>query len=95
MKRAWVITQEGPNYPTEVIGVLTARKSAATVKDYVEWLYALLHYGPDGHLAFATYTKRAIPCQAEYWTTNTGAPMNAYCVVPGSAICSCAPAFEA
>ncbi len=72
MKSAWVITQEGTRHATEVIGILSARKSADTAKDYVEWLYALLHYGPSEHLDLAKYQKPFNPSEAQFMTTNTG-----------------------
>ena len=75
MKTAWIITQEGTRHPTEVIGILSARRSANKVKDYVEWLYALLHYAPSDHLAFANYNRPHNPYRAQYWTTNTGVPV--------------------
>lgn len=75
MKSAWVITQEGIRHNTiEVVGVLSARKSGRAVKEYVEWLYALLHYVPQEHLQFAGYTKPTLIYEAEFWTTNTGVP---------------------
>ena len=75
-QRAWVITQEGPHHPTEVIGIPSARKSARSVKEHIEWLYALLHYYPETQLQFARYNKPEIPCEAKYWTTNTGIPVD-------------------
>lgn len=75
MKSAWIITQEGTRQATEVIGILSARKSAKTIKDYVEWLYALLNYSASGHIDFSNYRKPAIPYKAEFWTTNTGVPV--------------------
>jgi hypothetical protein len=53
MKSAWVITQEGTRRATGVIGIFSARKSADIAKEYVEWLYALLHYGPSEQLDLA------------------------------------------
>ena len=76
MKSAWIITQEGTRHPTEVIGILSARNSAKSVKAYVEWFYALLHYAPGEHLAFAKYTRPHKPYKAQYWTTNTGVPVH-------------------
>jgi hypothetical protein len=75
MKSAWVITQEGTRHATEVIGILSARKGADTAKEYVEWLYALLHYGPTEHLGLAKYRKPFNPYEAQFITTNTGVPV--------------------
>jgi hypothetical protein len=75
MASAWVITQEGTRHSTEVMGILSARKSAKTVKQYVEWLYALLRCYPDQHLEYARYIDPIIPHEAEY-KTNTGVPIN-------------------
>lgn len=71
-KSAWVIYQEGSAHPTEVIGILSARKSPETVKGYVEWIYALLNYNPEEHFDYAKYTKPHIPYEAQYSTTNIG-----------------------
>jgi hypothetical protein len=76
MKRAWIITQEGTRQAVEVIGILSARKSAKTIKDYVEWLYALLNYSPTEHIDFSNYQKPSVPYKAEFWRTNTGIPMD-------------------
>ncbi len=75
MKRAWIITQEGTRQSREVIGILSARKSAKTIKAYLEWLYALLNYSASGHIDFSNYRKPAVTYKAEFWTTNTGVPM--------------------
>jgi len=75
MKSGWVITQEGTQHATEVVGLLSARKSAKSVKEYVEWLYALLNYEAEGHFALARYNSPYIPYKAQYWTTNTGVPV--------------------
>ena len=73
MTSAWVITREGTEeHTTEVLGILSARKTAKVIKEYVEWLYALLYYDPADHLAFARYNKPYNPYKAEYWQTNTG-----------------------
>lgn len=53
LKRALVVVREATNQPDEVVGVLSARNSAHVVKRSVEWLYALMHYGPEDHLASA------------------------------------------
>ena len=50
LKRAWVIVREATNQPDEVVGVLSARRQRHVVKRNVEWLYALMHYGPEDHL---------------------------------------------
>jgi hypothetical protein len=73
MKRAWVITQEGTRQSTEVVGILSARKSGKTVKEYVEWLHALLNYAPSEHLNFAKYRNPTNLYEAEFTRTNTGA----------------------
>ena len=75
MKSAWIITQDDTRQDTEVIGILSARKSPQTVKAYVEWLYALLNYSASEHIGFANYLKASVPYKAEFWTTNTGVPM--------------------
>jgi hypothetical protein len=76
LKRAWVITLEGPQQPVEVIGVLSARKSGRKIKAYIEWLYALLSYMPSEHLGIAHYTKPLVLYEASFSTTNTGVPVN-------------------
>lgn len=76
MKSAWVITQEGTRHSTEVVGILSARKSAKKIKEYVEWLYALLHCGPSTHFDCAKYYKPINPYEAEYDRTNTGVPVS-------------------
>lgn len=73
--RVWVITREGTRHAKEVIGILSARKSSRTVKDHVEWLYALLHYHPHEHLELAKYTNPSNPYEAQYKKTNTSAPV--------------------
>lgn len=76
MKSAWVITQEGTRHSTEVIGILSSRKSAKDIKANLEWFYALLHSSPSAHLNFARYKNPEVPYEAEYGTTNTGIPMD-------------------
>lgn len=76
MKCAWVITQEGTQHETEVVGILSARKSAKLAKQHVEWLYALLHYGPADHMRLAHYNSPQNPYRAEFLTTNTGVPVD-------------------
>jgi hypothetical protein len=76
VKAAWVITQEGTAQDPEVIGILSARKSAAVVKQYVEWLHALLRYGPEDHMRLAHYNSLQNPYKAELLTTNTGVPVD-------------------
>jgi hypothetical protein len=76
MTVAWVITQEGPRHSTEVIGILSCRKSAKDIKAYLEWFYALLHCSPRTHFDFARYKNPEVPCEAKYGTTNTGAPVD-------------------
>ena len=75
MSKAWVITQEGTQTNMTVIGILSGRKSGNTIKDYVEWLYALMNYFPEEHLRLARYNNPANPYGAEYWRTNTGVQM--------------------
>jgi hypothetical protein len=75
MKTAWVITQEGTQHETEVVGILSARKSENVVKQHVEWLYALLHYGPAEHVSLAQYNSPSNPYEAQFMTTNTGVPV--------------------
>jgi hypothetical protein len=70
------LTQEGPQHPTEVIGILSARKSGQTIKEYVEWLYALLHYHPGDHLALSRYNNPTVVYEANFMTTNTGVPVD-------------------
>ena len=74
LKRAWVIVREATNQPDEVVGVLSAQNGAHVVKRNVEWLYALMHYGPEDHLASARYTRPSVPYPAEFMRTNTGVP---------------------
>jgi hypothetical protein len=76
MKTAWVITHEGTQHPTEAIGVLSARKSSREIKTFVEWLYALLSYYPGEHLRIAHYTKPLVLYEAQFFTTNTGVPVD-------------------
>ena len=76
IKRAWVITQEGTSNESEVIGIISSRKSSKTVKEHVEWLYALLYCYPEEHIGFAKYTKPEVTYEAKFWTTNTGVPMD-------------------
>lgn len=80
MKTAWVMTLEGTRHPSEVIGIVSARKGASTVREYVEWLYALLNYGPREHLDLARYNNSFKPYQAQYWTTNTRVPVQSLMV---------------
>jgi hypothetical protein len=75
MTKAWIITQEGTSDDPAVIGVLSARKSGRTVKDYVEWLYGLLHYSLGDQLSLVRYNRPCKPYKADYWKTNTGIPM--------------------
>jgi hypothetical protein len=75
VKAAWVITQEGTEHDPEVIGILSARKSGAVVKQYVEWLYALLHHGPEDHMQLAHYNSPQNPYEAKFATSNTGVPV--------------------
>jgi len=79
MTVAWVITREGPQHPTEVIGILSKRKSAH-IKEYVEWFCALLHYDPGEHLAFSRYNNPTFPYKAQVW------PVNPYMVWCGDII---------
>ena len=76
MTSAWVITQEGPQHTAKVIGILSARKSARKIKEYVEWLYALLHYHPSDHLDFTRYNNPTVVHKAQFMTTNTGVPVD-------------------
>src|SRR6266487_4438313 len=63
---SWVITREGPSHSTEVLGIISARNSDDKVKEYAEWLYALIYYGPEEHFSsFARYNNRKIPYEAE------------------------------
>ena len=76
LRSAWVIVQEGPQHPREVIGILSARKRAKKIKEHVEWLYALLHYHPSNHLDFVKYYNPVVLYEAEFGTTNTGIPVS-------------------
>jgi hypothetical protein len=76
MKRAWIITQEGTERAQEVIGILSARKSGRIVKEYVEWLYALLNYLPYEHFGIAKYNNPLTLYEAQYGTTNLGVPVD-------------------
>ena len=75
MKRAWIITLEGTSRPEEVIGILSARKGGRTIKEYVEWLYALLNYSPAMHFCLANKGNSLNPFQANFATTSTGVPV--------------------
>jgi hypothetical protein len=68
--KAWIITQEGTRTPVEVIGILSARKSAKIVKEYVEWLYALLQYSAGEHLNMARYSNPTIPYKVQFDRSN-------------------------
>jgi len=74
--KAWVITRETPNanavHNTVVVGLLSARKSAEAVKDYVEWLYVTLECSTEDLMGFVKYSKPYKPYEAQYFTTNTG-----------------------
>jgi hypothetical protein len=76
MKSAWIITREGTRRSTEVLGILSARKSAKKVKEYLEWLYALLHCPASTHFDDAKYKKTFITYGAEFDRTNTGVPVS-------------------
>jgi hypothetical protein len=76
MQTAWVITREGTRHPTEVLGILSARKSATKIKEHIEWLYALLHCDPIAHLEMARYNNPDNTCKAENDRTNTGIPVS-------------------
>jgi hypothetical protein len=56
--------------------MISARKSAKAVQGYVEWLYALLNYGPSDHIGAVRYARPHIPYPAQFWTTNTGVPVH-------------------
>ena len=75
MKSAWVITQERTRHSKEVVGILSARKSPRKIKEYIEWLYALLHSSPSTHFEMAKYSSPVTPCEAEFDQTNTGIPV--------------------
>lgn len=76
--KAWIITSETPSadaaHNTAVVGLLSARKSHQTVKEYVKWLYVMLEYSIGDMMAFVKYTKPHKPYEAQYFTTNTGIP---------------------
>jgi len=73
IKSAWVITQEGPSHPEEVIGILSSRNSDKRIKEYLEWLYALLHYSPREHFGCARYNNPHIPYRTqENWSWRGG-----------------------
>jgi hypothetical protein len=76
MKSAWIITREGTRHSVEVLGILSARKSAKKVKEYLEWLYALLHCPASTHFEDAKYNKTSISHEAEFDRTNTGVPVS-------------------
>jgi hypothetical protein len=46
------------------------------IKEYVEWVYALLYYYPEEHIKFARYTSPSNPYEAEYLPTNTRVPVH-------------------
>ena len=72
MRSAWVITRAGHYHATEVIGILSSRKSANSVRKNVEWLYALLYTPPQGHFDSASYTKILHTEKVTFHATNTG-----------------------
>jgi hypothetical protein len=74
LKRAWVIVREATNQPDEVVGVLSARNGVDVVRRSVEWLYALMHYGPEDNLAAARFNRPSLPYPAGFMLTNTGVP---------------------
>jgi hypothetical protein len=74
--KAWVITLEGTKEPRGVVALLSARKSGRAVKEFVEWLYALLYYGPAEHFSLARYRNPATIYEAVFATTNTGVPVD-------------------
>jgi hypothetical protein len=75
MASAWVITQEGTQHDTEVIGILSARKRPEIVQEYIEWLHALLHYWPAEHMTLARYNDPSNPYPAQFATTAKGVPV--------------------
>src|ERR1700733_14456150 len=75
MKRAWVITREGPQHSQEVIGIVSARIGARMMKKHIEWLDPLLHSSPSTHFEMAKYNRPARPNEAEFDRTNTGIPV--------------------
>lgn len=74
IKSAWVLFQDGTRHDIEVLSIFSARKTPNTIKEYLEWLFALLHCHPDTHVAAAKYTKPEVPCKAEFDITNIGVP---------------------
>src|SRR5262249_30258388 len=69
----WVITQEGTRQSTEVIGLLSSRKSPDKVRMIVEFIYALFNYSAGEHFSCSRYQKPQNPYPAEYNRINTGA----------------------
>ena len=76
MRSAWVITQEGTRDPTEVLAILSSRRTGRHVKERLEWLYMLLHGHPQEHFAAARYNNPQPFCEARYGQTNTGVPLS-------------------
>jgi hypothetical protein len=52
-----------------------ARKGGRAVKEFVEWLYVLLYYGPAEHLNVARYQNPSKVYEAVFDKTNTGVPV--------------------
>jgi len=72
MRRAWVVTIGGTKGPTEVVALISARRSDKHVKERIEWLNALLHGGPSTHFYAAKYNNPEGFSEAQYNRTNTG-----------------------
>jgi hypothetical protein len=77
MKSAWVIVREGTRQSAEVLAVVSARESPEAMRDRLEWLYAVLHCGPETNMDAARYRKPSVPYEAKFSTTNSGIPHQA------------------
>jgi len=52
-RQVWLITCEGTNKKAEIIGIITARRSATYVKDFVERQYAERFFSIDERVSLA------------------------------------------
>ncbi len=62
---AWIITREGTENSREVLGLLSGRNSDKKIREYLEWTYALLYYGPEDLFALLRYKNKWNPYPAK------------------------------
>jgi len=62
--RDWVIMREGPAWPQEVIGIVSARRNEKFIRHTLELLSGLLHYNAEEQLAAARWNKPEIAYRA-------------------------------